>query len=365
MKITIKRCLILVVLVATLVPLAGLLFCLLFNINPVILHPLLLLDGLDYAHARRAFEKQFPKPIATQEAITKLLDEYDRIKGKSSSFNWRIRVQDAIRALANNPETPHELLAEILRREFDDNLTCVDMATNFSATPELLDRLAEHPSYSVCSEVISNPKTSPKTLQKLYFNNPKRDFYFRGSIASDSKAPAEVVSAFLKEAVPSDDPMKRRWAAGNPRAALEDYLKLSKDPETTVRLALARNPAAPKSVLESLSHDVDFRVSKEALDTIQKAKKDRFTKKARDFACSNKAVLNLISSVPEFHQYDIHSDSEPRPNGGFEGYTNFRVTAPSDHKGCLMSIRWRSKDCDDDFLPLEVRANDAVIWRAQ
>lgn len=360
-----KRFLVSVVLVALLVPLAGLLFCLLFNINPLILHPMLLLDGLDYAHARRTFEKQFSKPIATQEEMTKLLDEYDQIKGKGSSFNWRIRVQDAIRATARNPNTSSMFLAEIVRRDFENNLICEAVASNPNATPELLDRLAEHPDWLVLGPVIRHPRASSETLRKLYFD-PKQDFYRRGNIAEHTNAPEQIVSAFVEEAVPSDDLMKRSYVAASRHASSQAVCsKLLENPDTVVRLKLAQNPAVPKSVLELLSHDSDVCVRRDALETIQKVKKDRFTRKARDFALDNKGIIKLIGSVPEFDPYDINCDAKACPSGGFEGCIYFRVRRPMDHSGCLIGIRWRSKDCENDFLPLEIKANSAVIWGAQ
>ncbi len=319
---------------------------------------------------KEEFHKQVPSEIKTFEDLTKLLDAYDKFKGvKQMSFEesvWTDEAREAIRGLEFNHNTSAVFLVEIVRREFDCEDFCKFAAEHRNATVELLDRLADHPRESVWLQVTKNSNVTTELLRKIYFN-PKSNFYVRGYAAHNPKAPPEIVTAFLQEAMSNTDPRKRCWASGFPRASLSlgDYSKLSKDLDKRVRDALARNPSAPISMLESLSEDADPYVSRHARETIQKVKTNHFTKKAQDFVCSNKTVLNLIGSVPEFHQFDTSSSKEPCPDGGFAGHTYFRVETPSAHKGCLIKISWRSKDCEDDFQPLEIQANSKVIWKTQ
>lgn len=319
----------------------------------------------------KLYLQKLPARITTFEELTKLLDESDKLKGKRIDdvglYYWNDELNRNIQGIVEDNDSPPEFLTEIVRRNFDHysgERFCTFAAKNRNASVVLLNHLADHHRKSVRSTVAKNPNATPEILRKIYFG-PGADFYSRGIAAEQRNAPPYIVVAFLQEALSTTDLMERRWAGSFSRGSFEYYTKLSKDPDEVVRRRVAENEHTPKPVLLSLTQDADSTIRKRAIETIEKVKKDHFTKKARDSACSNKAVLSLIGSVPEFDRYDIHSDSEPCPSGGFQGHIYFRVEKPANQRGCLIGIRWQSKDCENDFQPLEVRANSSVIWRSQ
>lgn len=320
--------------------------------------------------AEKAVWKEFPH-ITTMEELRRLLNEHERTKNdvfKSSTAQyWSREIWERIRHVAMDPATPTEFLTEIMRRFYRDESFAQSAAAHRNATPELLNWLADHPCESVYSAVASNRNTTAETLRKIYFN-PKTNFYVRGIAAGMPQAPPEIITAFLTEAVRSDSAEKRRWAAEFGGAPAEVYSKLSKDPDKHVRNALAQNLSAPMSVLESLAKDFDPYVNRKAINTIRKLKEARFAKKAMDFIRSNQTVVNFLGSVPEIELMPADStEIKSRTDGGVNGEFRFRIKAAKIYNGSTLSIRWRSKDFDDDFQPLQIWENGIPtheIWKA-
>ena len=128
------------------------------------------------------------------------------------------RIQASI---ARHPKTPLAALQMLLEKEFASTLVMPSLALTPGLTPEMLEKLASHPSEAVLYEVSKNSKTTPQVLAKLAETKPGfMGKLLKCGLASNPNTPNEVIERLAQE---DDDDVAACIAGrqGLPRALLE------------------------------------------------------------------------------------------------------------------------------------------------
>ena len=123
-----------------------------------------------------------------------------------------------------------------------------NIARNPKTHPKTLEKLSEDCSKYVRQEVARNPNTPLEILEKL---SEDKHHGVRFWLVSNPKTPSEIINRLSKD----EDSGVRSLVAKNPKTSIENLEKLSEDKNFGVREDVAKNPNTPSETLERLSKD--------------------------------------------------------------------------------------------------------------
>ena len=162
-------------------------------------------------------------------------------------------------AVASNPAAAPDLLFLLGSDEAVDVRRAV--ATNTESPALLLDRLAKDP--RVCPAVASNPAAPPDLIERLAGDGTGATSFveidIRMALARNPSTPISVLSVLAGS--PDDD--VRRVVASSLRATPEILVGLMSDASDPTRREIASNPVAPPELLAQLAttNELDIRVN--------------------------------------------------------------------------------------------------------
>jgi hypothetical protein len=216
---------------------------------------------LEYAGIKR--ERQQNQVAEEASRISNELDV-----GHISAFRSQVGSEALTRALVSfvdskriNAGQLHEIVAAYVA---DDYLMATVSKHNLTPPADLrtIFDFYENPNthkpvqfrqdwYETLANVAGNPHTPPDVLVRAMNSD------LAAIVVSNSSCPEDARSNWLKKAALGNS-QERFNVAGNIYAPPGLLLKLVRDPELRVRVALAANPRSPRPLLEKLSADPDM-----------------------------------------------------------------------------------------------------------
>ena len=258
------------------------------------------------------------------------------------------RDESVVRQVGSNPNTPKETLLRLAAS--DDAITAMNLAENPNTPTEALDLLASHKKQSVLERVAKNPSVTEAILLKLVDSDCPRY-----SLIDSPHVTDRVLEAMIRRGIDQydvqrllkypkiDEPVLLCMAGASDKKAREAlagqnartlpgsvYVKLSRDPEWTVREDAAGNPGAPAAVLEVLAKDSSHCVRRAvALNPSTSPAIIAQLQKDEEALVREGAYKDLIAKIKtarpnEFDEFARHPDSVIR------GAVAKSVSAPSE-----------------------------------
>lgn len=225
--------------------------------------------------------------------------------------------------IAGSPHTSTEVLFQIAQDNPEHLDVMRSLASNPSAPPELLERLANHEDFKVKANVAGNPNASEQTIIKLAqseaiypaaqkaalqhpklpvehleahilqnVHNPSLQIQYLASMDQDMSA--RLISEMLKNEKLSLT--MQTYLAGHHALSLDDQEKLLASPSPQVRQALANNFYIEPEIVNQLAEDKQFFVRATAASHL-KISPQQLEKLLNDPRDEVKAVANQYKSA--------------------------------------------------------------------
>ena len=177
----------------------------------------------------------------SRESDPEILEQlfYDNI----NSDDWETKYFVCL-GLAQNPNTPREILMQLASNWRTDSRILQAMALNPAADIEILQKLKTYKLLSINSAIAQNPNVTEELLFELanypmHPWDPKDDYSMMlCHIASNPKTPPEL----LAQLATNEDPYVRSWVARNPHTPLDTLKLLLKDANYMIQSSLGMNP---------------------------------------------------------------------------------------------------------------------------
>jgi 3-methyladenine DNA glycosylase AlkC len=156
------------------------------------------------------------------------------------------------RAVAGNPRTAAQVLHK-LAGDSEDTVRW-EISGNPSAPPDVLEVLSKESEWSVRLTIARNPGTPRKLRDQLLDALSKETEWSKRSVLADGQDDTKILETLARDPEGS----VRRAVAENPITPLLSLEALAKDPEDSVRQAVAGNPSASARVLNVVAMHSDW-----------------------------------------------------------------------------------------------------------
>lgn len=166
-------------------------------------------------------------------------------------------------AVARNPAAPPELLAQMKEAEDwsdVDIAVYAAIAANPNTPPAVLERLAAQPSplYTVVRRAVANnagapPRALELLAEEVYATDIRRSLVRHRNLPPALRA--QILARALAACLATGQTLYRSIALAHPQTPPDDLERGAASPAWLERLAVARNPAAPRPALMRLAQD--------------------------------------------------------------------------------------------------------------
>ena len=212
--------------------------------------------------------------MAENESLS--IKDIEELFGTSPADEWveyilRNRHFNALRVIAEDPNTASQVFVEMAKSDFDDVHT--HLAENPALPAEAMECLALRRSYPVIMRLLERSDI-PQGLSSHLLKDPK----FIVGVAYSRSTPSEILnklritesntdviialaqhenisSDFLSAVARHDDDRVRMNVAGNPNASADVLRTLARDEAMEIRRSVASNKSTPTDALELLAED--------------------------------------------------------------------------------------------------------------